>query len=68
MGGGKYVRVSSAHIDFIAAEEEGETKVFLFPYGEEQLRMDVSRKAPNGLYPASDVLPIVAQRVLAGGE
>jgi hypothetical protein len=68
MGGGKYVRVSPAHIDFIAAEEEGETKVFLFSYGEEQLRMDVSRKAPNGLYPAADVLPLVAQRVLAARE
>jgi hypothetical protein len=66
--GGKYVRVSSAHIDFIAAEDVGETKIFLFPYGEEQLQMDVNRKAPNGLYPAADVLPLVAQKVLARSD
>lgn len=64
-GGGKYVRVSAAYIDFIATEDDGETKVFLFPYGEEQLRMDVNRKAANGLYSAAEVLPLVAQQVLA---
>ncbi len=67
-GEGKYVMVNAAHIDFISVEQNGESKIFLFPYGEKQLDMDVNRKDPSGLYEAEDVLPAVAQRVLERGE
>lgn len=62
-GGGKYVRISSVYIDFIAVEDKGETKIFLFPYAEKELDIDVNRKGPDALYQASDILPAIIQRI-----
>lgn len=61
---GKYVRVRQAHIDFIATQDNKETKVFLSPDVESRLRMDSKQKDVNGLYRAADVLPDVAHWVL----
>lgn len=62
---GKYVWVRPAYIDFIAIQENNETKVFLFPEFESHLRMDSKQKDVNGLYRAADVLPDVAHWLLS---